>query len=72
MLWTCLQMSITLDAYHIILHTCLGHTHQLTVEFNAFTALWKACAAQFEAQLTQHPLIPLYMVWWVQLCLNMW
>jgi len=69
---TCLQVSITLDAYRVILHTCLGEAHRLTIEFDAFTASWKARAAQFEAQLVHHPLTPLYVVRWVQLRLNMW
>jgi hypothetical protein len=45
--WTCLQVSITLDAYRVILHTCLGEAHQLTIEFDAFMASWKARATQF-------------------------
>jgi hypothetical protein len=63
MLWTCLQVSITLDAYRVLLHTCLGQAHRLTTEFDAFPASWKARAAQFEAQLPTQPLIPLYVVW---------
>jgi hypothetical protein len=49
-----------------------GEAHRLTIEFDAFTASWKARAAQFEAQLVHHPLTPLYVVQWVQLRLNMW
>jgi hypothetical protein len=69
---TCLQVSITLDAYRVLLHTFLGPEHRITVEFDAFTASWKARAAQFEAQLHTQPLIPLYVIRWVQLRLNMW
>jgi hypothetical protein len=69
---TCLQVGITLDAYRVLLHTCFGPAHRLTAEFDAFTASWKARAAQFEAQLAEHPLIPVYVVRWVQLPLNLW
>jgi hypothetical protein len=62
-----LQVSITLNAYRVLLHTCLGLAHRLTTELDTFTTSWKACAAQFEAQLPTQLLIPLYVVWWVQL-----
>jgi hypothetical protein len=42
MLWTCLHLSITLDAYWVLLHTCLGPAYRLTTKFDAFTASWKA------------------------------
>ena len=70
---TCIQVSITLDNYRVILHTCLGPEHCLTREFDAFTALWKARAAQFEVSMLTEPLLSsLYVVHWVQLHLNMW
>lgn len=39
---TCIQVSINLDNYRVILHTCLGTDHHLTMAFDAFTASWKA------------------------------
>lgn len=69
---TCIQVSITLDNYRVMLHTCFGPDHRLTAEFDYFTASWKARAAQFEASMGGEPLIPLYVVRWVQLRLNMW
>jgi hypothetical protein len=69
---TCIQVSITLDNYRVVLHTCFGPDHRLTAEFDYFTASWKARAAQFETSMGGEPLIPLYVVRWVQLRLNMW
>jgi hypothetical protein len=65
MLRTCLQVSITLDAYRVILYTCFGPTHQVS----------SACSRHLgkkPGQLPTQPLIPLFMAQWVQLCLNMW
>lgn len=70
---TCIHVSITLlDNYRVIIHTCLGPDHHLTRGFDAFTASWKARVAQFEVPMVTKPLIPLYVVHWVQLHLNMW
>jgi hypothetical protein len=35
---TCLQVSITLDNYRVLLHTFFGPVHRLTYEFDCFTA----------------------------------
>jgi hypothetical protein len=69
---TCLQVSIALDNYRVLLHTFFGPVHRLTYEFDRFTATWKAKSAQFEQQMGEYPLTPIYVVRWVQLHLNAW
>jgi hypothetical protein len=67
---TCLQVSIALDNYRVLLHTFLGPVHCLTYEFDCFAATWKAKSAQLEQQMGEYPLTPIYVVRWVQLRLN--
>ena len=69
---TCLQVSIPLDNYRVLLQTFFGPIHRLTYEFDRFTATWKAKSAQFEQQMGEYPLTPIYVVRWVQLRLNVW